>query len=457
MGPVTRQALGGVMLVLNARSCGFLVAVIASLIAATTESFARPLGATGALPPLVQTAVGDAYEIAYDIDDIPCGALGRSELLRKAERTLARLTSDREQTARNISDPGQRTEILNAIDRARNELDGALEDYDEDCSRSRLFVIPGTDIAMRLDGYVKAGSDFTGSKLGVGVVVTPGDPFFAKQKDSIDAFSLGGSLNFRSGQLQHSLGVGFLWGEQKVSAQKAAGGDSVGYVPGDVAFGNGISSGAAFTGISKVSVREIELNYSAMREFNIDNGFGWGWGTPTEEQERESRKRLGLAATLDVRLNKHSGQLFWTDTPADLDIKINQQLTTTRFTLGPAIGGRRKLGSGFYIFGYADAQAGLMYSSLDSREDILCPACGGALPQMVDINDSKLDFAWRGSLQAGAGYMIRRNLDVKLTGGLQFGNQHIIDVRRNPTDASTGIGTQTGINWNLGFKIHSQF
>ena len=91
------------------------------------------------------------------------------------------------------------------------------------------------------------------------------------------------------------------------------------------------------------------------------------------------------------------------------------------------------------------------------REDILCTVCGDALPAVVEINDLQTDFTWRTKVQAGVGYSPMRNIDAKITGGLQYGTRHILDPRRNPTDDSTGIKTKAGLDWNAGFRLHYNF
>ena len=332
-----------------------------------------------------------------------------------------------------------------------------MEDYFEDCGgpgiQSGYFYIPGTETAIQINGYVRYEERFVGDKIGVGVVQTQGDPFFTKQSNSIGGAGLGAAINYNTGQWQQSFGLKYRWGDETANAH-SPGGMNIGYVPGDTAFGNGVVSNLAFTGRSEVSLKSFGLQYSAMRQFNLQQGFNWGW---TDEEIRESEKRLGWTATIEMDRLKHDGRFFLTDFPNNLNISIDQKLNSYSFMAGPAVGGRRLFGGGFYLFGYADFQAGVMYSKLDSREDIFCNVCGGALPQLVDINDSRTDFTWRASGEIGAGFLVTRNFDVKATAGLQVGRRHMLDVRRNPTDESTHIGTDTGFDWSAGLKGHLRF
>ena len=138
-----------------------------------------------------------------------------------------------------------------------------------------------------------------------------------KQKDSVQGWGIGASLHFKSGEWEHSFGVGYSWGDSKATASKPDGGVSVGYVPGNVADGMGVNLGAtAIHGLSKASLYEVDLTYKGMREFNLDNGFNWGWGPRSIEEERESLKRFGWSGrsrfVARIATASFSGRIFRT-------------------------------------------------------------------------------------------------------------------------------------------------
>jgi len=420
------------------------------MMASASAAMAQPIAAPSSA---VAQAISNAKSFVYDIDDAPCTFVTRMQVQSEASAIgtgLQRMLDDARREGR--------TSDASALASAVRSFGLAIDDYLEDCGpsvTSGYFYIPGTDTAIRVTGYVRVENHFVGDKIGVGVLPIPGDPFFAKQSDSIRGTGLGSSLNYSSGQWQYSIGMRYSWGDQGKSAQ-SQNGTVVGYAPGDAGAGPGFSDNNAFTAGSKAKYSDFSLNYNAMRQFNLEDGFNWGWKPElTPGAQRESEKYFGMTATLDVNRFRHDGHMYWTDFPNQLDIRIDQSLDTYAFTAGPKIAGRRNLGSGFYVFAMGDVQAGFMYSKLNSREDILCP--GACLPPVIDINESKTDFAWRANAEIGAGYMVNRNFDVKVTAGAQYGNRHIVDLRRNPPDRSTHIGTETGWDWLVALKGHVKF
>ncbi len=426
--------------------------IVLGVLLATSVSaaMAQPIAAPSAA---VAQAISNAKSFVYDIDDAPCTFVTRMQVQNEASTIGAGLQRMLDEARRE-----GRTSDASALASAVRNFNLAIDDYLEDCGpnlASGYFFIPGTDTPVRVTGYVRMENHFIGDKIGVGVRPIPGDPFFAKQSDSIRGTGLGASFNYSSGQWLYSVGLRYSWGDQDKSAQ-SQNGTGVGYTPGDAGAGPGFSSNTAFTAGSKAKYSDFSLNYNAMRQFNFEDGFNWGWKPElTPGAQRESEKYFGMAATLDINRFRHDGHMYWTDFPNQLDIRIDQSLDTYAFTAGPKFAGRRNFGSGFYVFAMGDAQAGFIYSKLNSREDILCP--GACLPPVIDINESKTDFAWRANAEIGAGYMVTRNFDVKVTAGLQYGNRHIVDVRRNPPDRSTHIGLEAGWDWLVGIKGHVRY
>lgn len=321
------------------------------------------------------------------------------------------------------------------------------------CSRTAglgdgSFYIPGTDTVLRIDGYVRYESNFIGDDAGLGVVVVPGDPFLLKYRDRLTSWTGGGNLHFDAGDMMRRIGFSYTHGSKRTSAEEPGGANAVGFISGDPAdpgtnFG---AFGAQATG--HVSLDRFTLSYASLRAFNLDDGFGWGW---PDEGMRESYKRLGWTATFDYTRLDYSGHLQRTPDPDNVYVDVNHRLYSYEFLFGPSFVGKRMIGDRFYVLGKADVQGGLRTSSLDTRE-ITCFACGGAT-NTVDLSDSKTSFAWQMNAEVGVGTQIMPNLTAELTAGVGWGNYDTADVRRNPSDRGTQIGSATGYDWKISLQV----
>src|SRR5690606_19192433 len=128
-------------------------------------------------------AVRQARSLVYNLDDAPCTPSVRAQVDGEASELMSRL-----RFLRGIAAIAGRTSEVYQLDEAMQSLDNAVEDYFEDCGpglANGFFYIPGTDTAVRIAGYVRMEERFIGDKIGVGVRPIPGDPFFAKQDDSL--------------------------------------------------------------------------------------------------------------------------------------------------------------------------------------------------------------------------------------------------------------------------------
>ncbi|MEX2127692.1 MAG: tail fiber domain-containing protein [Xanthobacteraceae bacterium] len=312
------------------------------------------------------------------------------------------------------------------------------------------FVVPGTNTPIIISGYVHHLDSSIGEDAGLGVRVIPGDPYLLKFPKRVPIIGVRGEVMLNSGAWWHTLGVNFARGSERSSASEPNGGDPIGYVPGDPNLGAGVNFGNTGSSASgDVSLTEVGLSYKAMRPFNLQNGFAWGWG-PTPEEE-ESRKALGLEARYSYRGLDYAGHLQRDADPNNVFADVDHDLRTHRFTFGPAIYGERMLGSGWFLHGKADAQAGFMRSTLDSRE-ITCFGCGG-VSNASAYGDSKTSLAWSARAQAGIGYQWTPKLKLVIGAEAWIGNRHILDTRRNPTDEGTGIATSTETDYGVFGRI----
>ena len=327
------------------------------------------------------------------------------------------------------------------------------------CSRAGFgegfYYIPGTDTKLRIDGYGGAANRFIGKDAGLGVVVAPGDPFFLKYPGRIALSEGGANFDIRSGDRMHNFGLSYGRGSDRTSAVEPNGGNAIGFVSGDPA-DPGLNFGAfGFSATGKVSLDNFGLSYKSMQKFNLDNGWGWGWGSEAEEELRESYKWFGWVATFNYSALDYSGHLQRTPDPNDVYVDVNHSLDSYRVMFGPAISGRRMLSSSVYLLGQADVQAGLMRSSLDTRE-VICALCGGA-PTEVNLSDSKTSLAWSVGAKVGIGATLAPGLDARITAGVRWGNRHTNDVRQNPGDHGTRVGSATGHDWDVWFSLSRAF
>jgi hypothetical protein len=337
-------------------------------------------------------------------------------------------------------DPAARERVMQNLTRSVTQL------FSLDCSQPEP---PKPQFAI--SGAFRYMDRFVGDRLGVGVVVTPGDPFLLKTPDRADGWS--GHLNYRfsTDMWRHDIGLSYSETKASDSAVEPVGGRSIGYVPGDVALGAGVNFGAfGASATSEINQKNFTLDYKIMRDFNLGgSGFNWGW-LPEENGER-SEKQLGLLTTLRLRTLDHTGHLHRTPDPTNVFVDIDQSLDSTEFLIGPAVSGRHVYTwTGMYIGGSAALQAGFINSKLDSSET-MCFACGGA-PTTATINDSRTDFSWRALGMATVGYK-KGNLDIGVDASTSYGTLHIIDTRQNPGDVSTHIGKTTGWDWGIGGHI----
>jgi len=417
-----------------------VMAACAALLGSVSEPLAQP--ARGPQAGAVQQAISDARGLAKDIndDDAPCTQNARAQVEREADALLWQLASLSGIAAR----AGDQATVY-SLQQASRKLRDAVEDYVEDCGKFLPLI--------RIDGYVRFEENSIGDKAGLGVVVIPGDPFFLRYPDRMALWGTGANVDIRSGDRMHNFGISYGRGSERTSAVEPPGGNAIGYVSGDPA-DPGINFGAfGASATGKVSLDKFALTYKSMRQFNLDNGFAWGWGPQNEE--RESHKWLGWTATFDYSGLDYSGHLQRTPDPNNIFADVRHSLNSYRFMAGPAISGKRMLSSNFYLLGQADAQVGFLRSSLDTNE-VTCFGCGG-VTSTVNLSDSKTSLAWNVSAKAGVGATFASGLDAVLTFGVGWGNHHTADIRQNPGDRGTQVGSATGYNWEIGASLRYAF
>lgn len=297
---------------------------------------------------------------------------------------------------------------------------------------------------------------FVGDNMGVGVVVTPGDPFFLKNPDRVDGWSAHLNAGYQDGYWRHGVGLTYSRSKSSTTASEPAGGRAIGYTPGDATLGAGANFGPfGASATSDVSLTDLALDYKLMVDFNADNGFNRGW-LPPRDGER-SEKRVGVVTSLRWRTLDHDGHLQRTPDPNNVYVNIDQSLKTFEAMIGPTIGGRRVYynWSGLYIGASASLQGGFMRSTLNSTEQ-MCFACAGT-PTYATINQTKTDFSYKAQLQGSVGFNPTSNMDIALTGSASYGTRHIIDTRQNPADTSTAIGLKAGVDWGIGARGRLRF
>jgi len=321
--------------------------------------------------------------------------------------------------------------------------------------RQTACTIPGprSSGCLTVSGYARWQTIDIGNGIGTATVIKKGDPFFASSPSILDGGQLGKTLSFTTGDWAHALGGSFTWANQNSKADEPAGGNDIGYVPGEEQLGNGWNFGDfGSTANSKLDYRRFDLHYNATRAFHFNTGPAWGPGGPNDAVQQ----RAGLATSLRFSDLDHNGHLN-TDFSQDYSVDVNQQLSSAEFGIGPAVSGKWDLGSGFYVWGGANAQIILRHSELTSDEKICFPCGMGNNAIWSKIDDTKNTVDGRLTFQAAVGRQINENLAVKIGGGVELGGRDVYDIRKSPNEKSTHIARNSYADWNAGLVVHYRF
>jgi len=242
-------------------------------------------------------------------------------------------------------------------------------------------------------------------------------------------------------------------GEREHQSRRARRGNDIGYVPGEEQLGNGWNFGNyGATANSKLNYRRFDLSYTATRDFHFNTGPAWGPGDGNDSAQR----RAGLATSLRFSSLDHDGHLK-TDLSQDYYVDVNQQLSSVEFGVGPTVSGKLELGSGFYLWGGANALLILRHSKLTSDEKICFPCGMGNNAIWSKIDDTKNTVDGRLTFQAAVGRQINENLAVKIGGGVELGGRDVYEIRKSPHEKSTHIARNSYADWNAGLVVHYRF
>jgi hypothetical protein len=301
------------------------------------------------------------------------------------------------------------------------------------------YFIPGTETCLRAGGYVRAESHFIGDESGLGTVVNPpDDAFFLQPSGSLVGLGFGGNVTFGTPNWAHTLNVGYSSARGTFTAEEPDGGETVGFVPGNVADGPGIDFGNfGFNATSDLDFSRFSVSYVAQRPL-------------AERTEGGPSVKGGFVVSFQGFKLENDGHLERTPDPDNVFVDVELEHQGWQIGVGPRGTIRTPLGDGISFIGSADVQAVVRQSSLSSWE-YLCGACGGT-PIMYSVADSLTTVGFQASANGMVVFRLADDWRLKAIGGLTVGDFHVVDTRLNPDDDSTHIGTQLGFEWNAGLR-----
>ena len=301
------------------------------------------------------------------------------------------------------------------------------------------YFIPGTETCLRVGGHVGLRSHFIGDRSGLGTVVNPpDDSFFLQPSGSLVGPDFGGSVTFGTQNWGHTIGIRYSSARGTFTAEEPDGGETVGFVPGNVADGPGVDFG--------------NFGFNATSEIDTSR-FGGSWGSLRpyiDFTDGETSVKGGFVVSFEGFKVQNVGHLERTPDPDNVFVDIEQEHRGWFVGVGPKGAIRTPIGSGVSFIGSADLQAVVRQSSLSSWE-YLCAACGGT-PIMYSVEDSLTTVGFQASANGMIAFRLPDDWRFKVIGGVTVGDFHVVDTRLNPDDDSTHIAPQIGIEWNAGIR-----
>jgi hypothetical protein len=333
-----------------------------------------------------------------------------------------------------------------------------------------FYYIPGTETALKMGDQARAGGcvqfgvqatyerQWIGGDSGIGTIVTAGDPWLAETKNWLSGGGAKLSTGFMGGGWYNRIEAGYSWADgESRGTDRGDGVTPAGYVPQDMANGNGWSSallGGDFVGTTEVEQSRYDLSYSIIAEVNFDNGLAWG--APGDAWERESRKYFGY--TLSLRHNEYDyhGRLEYTALPTFANVDVWQDLKSFEIGFGPVLGGRHQWRNGVYISGETGLLAILRRSEFSSYE-VNCAPPAACTTTESRIEDDDTYFDGRGTIKAAIGWQPSANIDLSLFGQFELGGQEAVYTRGSPGDENTHSDRTWAKDWRVGVVSSIKF